>query len=97
MAGDEISLADLRREIDKIDTSLHDLVMLRAELVKEIRKLKAGDGGVFYRPGREAQVMRRLIGRHTGAFPKTVLIRMWREMMGALVRLQGGKIPRRRR
>lgn len=89
MAGDEISLADLRREIDKIDTSLHDLVMLRAELVEEIRKLKAGEGAVYYRPGREAEVMRRLIGRHKGTFPKKVLIRMWREMMGALVRLQG--------
>lgn len=89
MAGDEISLAGLRREIDKIDTSLHDLVMLRAELVEEIRKLKAGEGAVYYRPGREAEVMRRLMGRHTGTFPKKVLIRMWREMMGALVRLQG--------
>jgi chorismate mutase len=89
MAGGEISLADLRREIDKIDTSLHDLVMLRAELVTEIRKLKAGEGAVYYRPGREAEVMRRLIRRHKGAFPKKVLIRMWREMMGALVRLQG--------
>lgn len=89
MAGDGISLAGLRREIDKIDTSLHDLVMLRAELVEEIRKLKAGEGAVYYRPGREAEVMRRLMGRHKGTFPKKVLIRMWREMMGALVRLQG--------
>ncbi len=89
MASDEFSLADLRREIDKIDTSLHDLVMLRAELVEEIRKLKAGDASGYYRPGREAEVMRRLIARHKGTFPKKVLIRMWREMMGALVRLQG--------
>ena len=89
MASDEISLADLRREIDTIDESLHDMVMLRAELVEEIRKLKTDDGSGFYRPAREAQVLRRLVARHKGSFPKRVLIRMWREMMGALVRLQG--------
>lgn len=89
MASEELSLADLRREIDTIDTSLHDLVMLRAELVDAIRRQKAGDGINFYRPAREAQVLRRLVARHKGAFPKIVLIRMWREMMSALVRMQG--------
>lgn len=89
MASDEISLEDLRREIDTIDESLHDMVMLRADLVEAVRRLKTDDGIDFYRPGREAQVLRRLVGRHQGAFPKKVLIRMWREMMSALVRLQG--------
>ncbi|MHA1107623.1 MAG: chorismate mutase [Alphaproteobacteria bacterium] len=89
MASEELSLADLRREIDTIDDSLHDLVMLRAELVDAIRNQKIGDGLGIYRPAREAQVLRRLIARHKGEFPKKVLIRMWREMMSALVRMQG--------
>ncbi len=89
MASEELSLADLRREIDTIDEALHDLVILRTELVDAIRQRKAGDGIDFYRPSREAQVLRHLVARHKGAFPKKVLIRMWREMMSALVRMQG--------
>jgi chorismate mutase-like protein len=89
MTGEEITLEDLRREIDRIDDSLHDLLMLRAELVEQVRILKSDDGGEFYRPAREAEIVRRLVARHRGAFPKSVLVRIWREIMSALVRMQG--------
>ena len=39
-------------------------------------------------PAREAEIVRRLVGRHRGAFPVATLIRMWREMLAATVRLQ---------
>jgi len=91
MAGEKITLEDLRHEIDCIDSSLHDLVMLRAELVEQVRIMKTADdgGGEFYRPAREAEILRRLVARHRGAFPKTVVVRIWREIMSALVRMQG--------
>ncbi|MBF0393725.1 MAG: chorismate mutase [Alphaproteobacteria bacterium] len=80
------SLEDLRREIDRIDDALHDLVMQRAQVVERIGVLK---GGVqVLRPGREAEILRRLVSRHQGRFPRAVLVRLWREMMGALVALQ---------
>jgi hypothetical protein len=41
------------------------------------------------RPGREAQILRRLLGRHTGDFPKAALVRIWREIVSALTGLQG--------
>jgi chorismate mutase / prephenate dehydratase len=81
------SLDALRREIDKIDDGLHDLLMRRAEVVEAIRAAK--NGGVAFRPGREAHILRRLVGRHRGAFPPLTLVRIWREVMGAMVRLQG--------
>jgi chorismate mutase/prephenate dehydratase len=43
----------------------------------------------FFRPGREAAVVRRILGRHTGPFPASALVRIWREVMGALLHLQG--------
>ncbi len=81
------ALDDLRRDIDRIDDSLHDLLVRRAEVVAAIRQVKAG--GFALRPGREAMILRRLLARHTGAFPRESLVRIWREIMGAMVRLQG--------
>jgi chorismate mutase-like protein len=98
------TLEDLRAEIDAIDDSLHDLLMRRASLASEIARLKNGgaspvnstvergrkrDQGAFFRPGREAAVVRRILGRHNGPFPPSALVRIWREVMGALLHLQG--------
>lgn len=88
MCAAKTSLDGLRREIDEIDSALHDLLMRRAELVREIGAAK-GDGGSYIRPGREAQVLRRLVGRHRGVFPKPVLVRIWREIISVFAGLQG--------
>jgi len=87
MADAPKHLDDLRREIDEIDDALHDLIMRRAAVVERIRGRK-GDG-VHLRPWREATILRRLAGRHRGNFPREVLVRIWREILGAAVRLQG--------
>ncbi|HET9150052.1 MAG TPA: chorismate mutase [Alphaproteobacteria bacterium] len=87
------TLEDLRAEIDAIDESLHDLLMRRAGLAAAIARLKNGkkgaDAATFFRPAREAAVLRRLLSRHEGPFPTASLVQIWREMMGALLRLQG--------
>jgi hypothetical protein len=41
------------------------------------------------RPGREARVLRRLVARHEGPFPKPVITRIWREIISVFTRLQG--------
>ena len=82
------SLDDLRREIDAIDTRLHDLLMERAEVGRRIGEVK-GDGGPYVRPGREARILRRLIARHQGPFPQRVLVRLWREIVSAFSAIQG--------
>jgi len=81
-------LASLRAEIDRIDNDIHDLLMERAEVVEHVRAAKGAEG-IKLRPGREAEVLRRLIARHTGTFPKGALVRIWREVMSAYLKLQG--------
>lgn len=89
------TLDDLRRAIDRIDDSILDLLNERAALGARIAAAKrasddAGSyGGVVLRPGREMEILRRLLRRATGLFPKAVIIRMWREMFAALISLQG--------
>lgn len=85
------NLDQLRAEIDRIDEALHDLIVERTALAGRIAEAKKADGETdcYLRPGREAKVLRRLTERHTGAFPKATLIRVWRELMGANTRLQG--------
>lgn len=87
MSSDTASLDRLRRDIDRIDDQIHDLLMQRAGLVGHIAGAKS-QSGVALRPGREAVVLRRLLARHKGGMPKAAVVRIWREMMGALVGLQ---------
>ena len=94
-ADTERNLAALRDEIDEIDDRIHDLIMRRAAIVERIRTAKAAGNadssdhaGVFMRPGREAQVLRRLIARHRGTLPAFVVARIWREMISAFCALQ---------
>jgi chorismate mutase/prephenate dehydratase len=84
----EDKLSQLRNEIDRIDNTIHDLLMERAGVVEEVRAAKGADG-IKLRPGREAEVLRRLIARHSGTFPKASLVRIWREVMSAYLKMQG--------
>ncbi|MHA1567033.1 MAG: chorismate mutase [Alphaproteobacteria bacterium] len=81
-------LDDLRRDIDAIDTQIHDLVMRRAEVSAAISRLKGENGGAPYQPLREAAILNRLFGRHRGNLPVASLFRLWREIIGASTRLQ---------
>lgn len=90
MANDP-SLENLRQEIDRIDDQIHDLLMHRTEIVGQIGVLKRQNEPaiVAMRPGREAQILRRLVARHSGQFPVEVLVRIWRELLSAQVSVQG--------
>lgn len=88
MTTDEDKLRALRREIDAIDDSLHDLIIERTRVVERVREAKKGDK-IKIRPAREAEILYRLMARHSGAFPKRELSRMWREMIVATLRFEG--------
>jgi chorismate mutase / prephenate dehydratase len=81
-------LADLRRRLDEIDDKLHDLLIERGEIVSMVAVSKRDGKLSAFQPGREAEIIRRLVGRHQGNFPVATLVRMWREMLAATVRLQ---------
>jgi|SRR5579859_2949253 chorismate mutase / prephenate dehydratase len=82
------TLEDLRREIDEIDDEMHDLLMRRTKLVDAIGALKKSDGVPAIRPGREAKILRRLMARHDGKFPRPLVVRIWREILSGTTRLQ---------
>jgi chorismate mutase-like protein len=81
-------LADLRHRIDEIDDRMHDLLIERAQIVAQVAASKRGGEVGFYQPGREAQILRRLAARHHGALPVATVVRIWREMLAATVRLE---------
>ena len=81
------TIDSLRVHIDRIDTQIHDLLMERATLVERIGALKT-DGSLALRPGREADILRRLWERHHGTFPKAAIMRIWREILGGLTHMQ---------
>src|SRR5437867_10031135 len=84
-------LEQLRRRIDEIDDRLQDLLIERIDIVSRVAAHKRSDGGVAaHQPAREAEIIRRLISRNHGALPPVTLVRMWRELLAATVRLQGG-------
>jgi chorismate mutase / prephenate dehydratase len=79
-------LETVRREIDALDDAIHDLLKRRVSLVGQVARAKGR--GLPVRPGREAEILRRLVARHSGNLPPVVLISIWRELMGAMTRLQ---------
>lgn len=82
------SLKTLRRQIDETDTQLHDLLMRRAALVAEVGVAKQEEHARVEVPVREAEILRRLLGRHSGKLPLGALARFWRELMGAAIVMQ---------
>ena len=83
-------LDHLRAEIDRIDQAVLDLLIERSNVVRRIGEVKddGPDGRSALRPAREAQILRRLAERSGARFPAPVLVRMWRELIAALTRLQ---------
>ncbi len=88
MTDGDMDLSDLRAEIDRIDEAVQDLLIRRTEVVGRISATKRGSA-VKLRPGREARILRALVARHRGAFPKPELVRVWREILSTQLRLQG--------
>ncbi len=84
---DAPSLETLRQQIDGIDSELHGLIRQRAALVGQIAAAKTASG-LAMRPGREAQVLRKRLATHDGAFPVAAVYRMWREMISAFALMQ---------
>ena len=82
------TLRELRAELDRIDDAMHDLLMGRAEVVGRLAQSRV-KGAIAFRPGREAVILRRLLARHRGELPPSVVARVWREIVSAGAALQG--------
>lgn len=83
-------LEKIRRRIDELDNTVHDLLMERAELIDSISEAKRKNNIQIVQPAREAKMIRRLLGRHQGILPARAIVRIWRELVGAITLLQTG-------
>jgi chorismate mutase len=83
------SLADLRREIDRIDTAMHELLIERGGIIDQLIAVKkTEETGSAFRPAREADMMRRLVRRHHGCLPLDTAESIWRVIISTFTYVQ---------
>ena len=83
------TLADLRVEIDRIDASMHELLMERGRIIDRLIAIKARQGGgSAFRPAREASMMRALAERHRGLLPLDTVEGIWRIIISTFTYVQ---------
>lgn len=88
-AAPPVNLADLRREIDRLDEGMHRLLMERGKIIDRLIAVKqTTDSGSAFRPGREASMMRALAERHEGLLPLDTVEGIWRVIIATFTYVQ---------
>ena len=83
------TLADLRSEIDRIDAAMHGLLMERSQIIETLIAIKKTQvSGSAFRPGREADMMKRLALRHEGLLPLDTVESIWRIIIATFTFVQ---------
>ncbi|HVN99409.1 MAG TPA: prephenate dehydratase [Steroidobacteraceae bacterium] len=84
------SLESIRAEIDTLDEQLQQLISRRALLAARVGISKHADGHTvdFYRPEREAEVLRAALERNHGPLRNEEIARLFREIMSACLAQQ---------
>lgn len=92
IGGDAItpSLGEVRGRIDSIDRQIQGLIAERARFALQVGKAKGPLKAAidYYRPEREAQVLRMVVDRNQGPLTDEVLVRLFREIMSACLAQQ---------
>ncbi|MES2668909.1 MAG: prephenate dehydratase [Pseudomonadota bacterium] len=83
-------LLSVRTQIDGIDREIQSLIAERALWAHQVGKAKGKLAAAvdYYRPEREAQVLRRVVDRNEGPLSDEVLVRLFREIMSACLAQQ---------
>ncbi|MEA9556397.1 prephenate dehydratase [Xanthomonas nasturtii] len=83
-------LADVRAKIDAIDRNIQELIAERANFAHQVGKAKGKLAAAvdYYRPEREAQVLRMVVDRNEGPLSDEVLVHVYREIMSACLAQQ---------
>jgi chorismate mutase len=83
------TLAQLRTEIDRIDSAMHGLLIERGEIIESLIAVKkTQESGAAFRPAREAEMMRRLVERHRGILPLETAESIWRVIIATFTFVQ---------
>ena len=85
-------LSSIRESIDRIDEQVHELLNERAKLAQAVGLSKksgqAPSTVEFYKPEREAQVLRKVVARNRGPLRNEEVVRLFREIMSACLAQQ---------
>ena len=90
--NEEQELGQIRKEIDGIDRQIHTLLNQRAACAARVAVVKQAsvnaEEAVFYRPEREAQVLRSIMARNTGPLTDEAVAALFREIMSTCLALE---------
>lgn len=84
-------LTEIRNQIDAIDQQIQTLLGQRAECAQKVADIKTQGGqveAIFYRPEREAQVLRRVKERNNSLISDHDMARLFREIMSVCLALE---------
>lgn len=89
----EQQLGKIRDQIDSIDQQIMDLIAQRAKCAQQVAEVKqttlaAGEKAIFYRPEREAQVLRGVMKKNPGPLPDEEMAKIFRQVMSSCLALE---------
>lgn len=89
---EQTQLAELRDKIDALDAQIGQLINERARCAQSVAEVKKAHSPeqaiVYYRPEREAQVLRKAMERNQGPLSDEEIARLFREIMSACLALE---------
>ncbi len=93
MSDQETQLSALREEIDAIDQQVMELISQRARCAQRVAEVKhetlaEGEKVVFYRPEREAQVLRGVMEKNPGPLSGEEMAKIFRQVMSSCLALE---------
>src|SRR5260221_5968597 len=83
----QLSLDEIRKKIDEIDSELLRLLNDRADLVHEVGLIKKEAGLSIYAPEREESLLQRLVQKSKGRLPENAIRAIYPEIMSASIAL----------
>jgi len=87
---DNLDLAEIRKRINAIDERIQGLINDRAKIAQQVGVAKGDLGSAveYYRPEREAEVLRNVVDRNEGPMRDEEMLRLFREIMSACLAQQ---------
>ena len=85
-------LSELRKKIDAVDSEMLSLLAKRAGFVAKVGELKhlSGEKGNFIRSGREATMIKKLVGKGAEGYSDDAIFCLWRSIISASLALENG-------
>ena len=91
--SDADQLKALRLRIDSLDERILEMISERARCAQDVARVKMaslaeGEEAIFYRPEREAQVLKRIMELNKGPLDNEEMARLFREIMSSCLALE---------